>query len=172
MKLIRKSLDILYWGGGVLGAISLIAILLLICAQMIARWTGGMFPGAANYAGYCMASATFFSLAYTLNYGAHIRVTIFLSNLGKYKRAIEIWCYGISAIFMSFFTWSAFERNIQSYKFNFISQGQDVTPLWIPEISMTLGAVLLTIAFFDHLVRLIFTDYMGIEQLTLEERTD
>jgi len=63
---------------------------------------------------------------------------------------------------MPFFSWHAVERNIQTKKFNFISQGLDATPLWIPEISMSVGATLLAIALWDHLLRIIFSDHMGV----------
>ncbi len=172
MRSIRKVLDGLYFLGGVLGGVSMIAILILICSQMVARWLGLTFPGASNYAGYCMAASVFFSLAYALNHGAHIRVTLFLAKLGKTRRYAEIWCYGISALFMTFFFWAALERNLQSYNFKFLSQGQDQTPLWIPEASMTIGAAILAIALWDHLVRFVFTDYAGIVEVPPEERKE
>ena len=59
----RTSLDGLYLSSGLLAALCLIVILLLIVAQMIARWTGEIFPGAPSYAGYFMAAASFFALA-------------------------------------------------------------------------------------------------------------
>ena len=37
---LRKTLDFLYLAAGVAAALCLIAILLLIVAQMVARWTG------------------------------------------------------------------------------------------------------------------------------------
>jgi len=42
-----------------------------------------------------------------------------------------------------------------TWKFNDISQGNDATPLWIPQIGMALGAAVLLIAMVDELVRLI-----------------
>lgn len=172
MRIIRKLLDGLYYIGGVLGGLSMIAILILICIQMVARWMGLTFPGAANYAGYCMAASIFFALAYALNHGAHIRVTLILSNLGRTRKFAEIWCYGFSSILITFFAYASWERNHQSYKFNFLSQGQDEIPLWIPELSMTIGASILTIALWDHVARLLFTDYLGIDDLPPEERTE
>ena len=162
MTTIRKILDGLYLAGGAIGAVFLIFILLIICAQMIARWTGTTFPGSTNYAGYCMAASTFFALAYALNHGAHIRVSLFLGKMGKFQRLGEIWCYAIAGCTMTYLAWYAFERNLQTKKFNFLSQGLDATPLWIPEISMTVGATLLAIALWDHLIRIIFTDHMGV----------
>jgi hypothetical protein len=40
----------------------------------------------------------------------------------------------------------------QSYTFNDVSQGNDATPLWIPQIAMALGAVVLLVAMADGLV--------------------
>ncbi|MDE0114987.1 MAG: TRAP transporter small permease [Albidovulum sp.] len=164
MSTIRKCLDWLYLVGGAIGALFLIFILCIICAQMVARWTGTTFPGSTNYAGYCMAASTFFALAYALNHGAHIRVSLFLGKMGKYRRLGEIWCYAIAGCTMTFFAWYAFERNLQTKKFKFMSQGLDATPLWIPEISMTVGATLFAIALWDHLIRIVFTDHMGIDK--------
>jgi len=42
-----------------------------------------------------------------------------------------------------------------SWKFNDISQGQDKTPLWIPQTAMLIGAVILAIALTDSLISLI-----------------
>ena len=55
MKALRRLLDGLYTGAGALAALCLVVILTLIVAQMVARWTGNVFPGAASYAGYAMA---------------------------------------------------------------------------------------------------------------------
>ena len=40
----------------------------------------------------------------------------------------------------------------QSYTFHDISTANDATPLWLPQISMALGAVVLAIAMVDELV--------------------
>ena len=40
----------------------------------------------------------------------------------------------------------------QSYTFHDISTSNDATPLWLPQLSMALGTVVLAIAFIDELV--------------------
>jgi TRAP-type C4-dicarboxylate transport system permease small subunit len=40
----------------------------------------------------------------------------------------------------------------QSYTFHDISTGNDATPLWIPQLSMAIGTLILFIAFVDELV--------------------
>ena len=94
-RTLRPWLDRLYDLAGGLAALFLIAILIIICLQMAARWTGQQFPGSTDYAGYCMAAASFFALAHAFNRGAHIRVSLLLSKLGRWRNAGELWCLGI-----------------------------------------------------------------------------
>ena len=162
-RALRRILDFLYTAGGVVAAVFLIAILGLIVLQMLARWTGQVFPGATDYAGYCMAGASFFAFAYALNHGAHIRVSIVLNSLPSRGRwFLEIWCFGIGALISTFFARYAIKGTYWSWKLNEISQGLDATPMWIPQLSMAAGTVLLAIAFWDHLIRLVLTGDHGI----------
>jgi len=163
-RALRRVLDFLYLVGGVIAAFFLVAILVIIVLQMLARWTGQVFPGATDYAGYCMASASFFAFAYALNHGAHIRVSLLLTALGKWRRWGEFWCFGIGAITTTYLARYAIRGDFWSWKLNDISQGLDKTPIWIPQLSMSVGSVLLAICFWDHLIRLIFTGDHGIER--------
>lgn len=158
LKSLRRFLDGLYFAGGVIAALFLVAILFLIVVQMLARWTGEVFPGAPNYAGYCMAAASFFAFAHALNRGAHIRVSILLNALGPgARRVLEIWCFAIASALGWYFTYYAGKAVYWSWKFNDISQGQDAMLLWIPQLSMIVGAVLFAVALTDHLFCVIFT---------------
>lgn len=165
MRALRRTLDALYTISGIAAALCLIAILSLIVLQMLARWTGEVFPGAPDYAGYAMAAASFLAFANALNNGAHIRVSILLNAVGPgLRRVINIWCFAIGAItawYVAYFAWRFVKF---SYQFNDISQGQDKTALWIPQSVMLFGAVVFAIALTDHLLRLIFSGDHGIKQ--------
>ena len=155
---LRSALDRLYQLSGILASLFLIAILSLILLQMLARWTGEVFPGAPDYAGYCMAAASFFAFSYALNRGSHIRVSIVLNMLGSAKRRwLNIWCFGIGTALAWYFCYYAFKMTYWSWKFKDISQGQDATPLWIPQMAMVIGVTIFAIALTDHLLHLIFT---------------
>ncbi|MBO9420770.1 TRAP transporter small permease [Labrenzia sp. R4_2] len=157
MTALRKLLDFLYVAAGVVAALCLIAILSLIVIQMLARWTGEVFPGAPNYAGYAMAAASFFAFANALGRGAHIRVSILLNAVPtRMKWFLEIWCFGIGAAIAGYFSYYAYNFVYWSWKFREISQGQDATALWIPQSVMVLGGGLLTVALLDNLVQLLF----------------
>lgn len=166
---LRRLLDGLYLAGGMIAALALVSILAIIVAQMIARWTGVLFPGAANYAGYAMASASFFAFAHALGRGAHIRVSILLNALGRHRRWLEVWCFAIGAALAWYLARYAIKAVYWSWKLNDVSQGQDATPLWIPQTAMAVGAVLLAIAMTDHLVRVLFLGSSGIVSDTVEQ---
>lgn len=154
---LRAGLDWLYLLAGALSALFLVAILVLIVLQMLARWTGEVFPGAAEYVGYSMAAASFLAFAHTLQRGGHIRVSMLLNVLPPLaKRLMEIWCLLIGTGLAWYFVWYAVKAVYWSWKFKDISQGQDATLLWIPQTSMVIGAAILAIALTDFLVHMVF----------------
>lgn len=150
---LRRALDGLYQLSGALAALCLVAILLLIVTQMVARWIGDVFPGAPQYAGYMMAAASFLAFASALNGGAHIRVSILLNTVpDRVKWLLEIWCFGIASAIAAYFVYYAYWFVFWSWKFNEVSQAQDASPLWIPQSVMVIGGGILLIAFLDNLV--------------------
>ncbi|MBJ3778309.1 TRAP transporter small permease [Acuticoccus mangrovi] len=157
-KTIRGVLDALYFACGILAALCLVAILVLIVLQMVARWTGEVFSGAPDYAGYAMAAASFLAFAHALNRGAHIRVAILLVNVPpKARRWVEVWCFAIGTALAWYFVYYGVRFVYWSWKFNDVSQGTDATPLWIPQSAMLFGAFVFALALTDHLLAL-FTD--------------
>lgn len=162
----RKALDLLYIAASVLAALCLIAILVLIVLQMLARWTGEVFPGAPDYAGYAMASASFLAFAGALNAGTHIRVSLILNAVGpKAQRWLNIWCFGIATAVGWYVAYYIYRMLGFAIKFNDVSQGQDATPMWIAQTPMLIGAVILAIALTDNLVSLLLT---GQHRITRE----
>lgn len=167
---IRKLLDQMYWGASFLAAVCLVAILLVILLEMISRWMSIPFPGATEYAGYLMATASFLAFAHALNRGAHIRVSLLLHALRGRRRVAEIWCFAIGSSAACFLAYNACRLVYFSYLLHDFSQGQDETPMWIPQIPFALGAVLLAIAFIDNLLCLVFAgrDNIKIEPSNLK----
>ena len=166
---LRRGLDLLYLAGGAIAAGFLVLLLVLILLQMAARWSGFGFPGSTEYAGYAMAAASFFALAYTLNRGGHIRVSLVLSRLGRFRYVGEVWCFAVGTALTCYLAWYAIRGVAWSRQLGDVSQGQDATPLWIPQLAMAAGSILLAIAFVDNLVRLLAFGAHGIEADPLEE---
>ncbi len=169
MRALRRGLDALYFGCGLVAAFFLVLMLLIIVAQMVARWTGYVFPGATSYAGYAMAAASFFALAHALSRGAHIRVSLLLKAVGGYRRWLELWCFAIGAGLAWFLARYAVKAVQWSWMLGDVSQGQDATPLWIPQLAMAAGSIVFAVAVTDHLARLIFAGDHGIRAETVEQ---
>ncbi|WP_347310510.1 TRAP transporter small permease [Defluviimonas sp. SAOS-178_SWC] len=153
----RRMLDRIYAACIGLAALCLVAMLGVIVIQMIARWSAFTFPGATEYAGYLMASASFLAFAGALNSGAHIRVGLALTALGRHRFWGELWCLLIGTAATAYLAWYAVRLVYWSRKLHDVSQGQDATPLWIVQMPMAFGAILLAIAFLDNLVTLLMT---------------
>ncbi|MCC7280941.1 MAG: TRAP transporter small permease subunit, partial [Acetobacteraceae bacterium] len=76
MGALRRALDFLYLAGGVLGALALVAILLLILAGVAARQVGRVVPSADDLTAFAVAGSAILPLAYSFRHGAHIRVDL------------------------------------------------------------------------------------------------
>lgn len=162
-RILRRLLDGLYLGAGLLAALFLLALLLVIVAAMAARWLGLQFIGGTEYAAYLLAASAFLALGLALRRGAHIRVGLLLNALGPRRRWGEIWCWGIGSALGCTFAWYAVSMVRWSYRLRDISQGQDATPLWVPQLAMAAGAVIFAIALLDGLVGLLLTGSAGPE---------
>tara|TARA_R110002126_G_scaffold158986_1_gene306271 strand:+ start:2770 stop:3480 length:711 start_codon:yes stop_codon:yes gene_type:complete len=200
LKPVWRFLNFVYSVSGALAAVFMVIILLLIVAQMIARWSNIHFPGSTEYAGYSMAATSFFALAHALNRGAHIRVSIFL-NMNRFTmKWLDVFAMTIAAIIATYFARFAIKTNFLSEMLNDRTQGTDkvpewiitvfemlttspmkwaelwantgsewvFTPVWLPQIPMSLGATLLAIALWDNLIRLLVNGQSSIVGETVE----
>jgi TRAP-type C4-dicarboxylate transport system permease small subunit len=149
----RKLLDALYDGAAWLAALFMIALLVMVLLAIVSRLAHFHVPGTDAYAGYLMAGAGFLALAHTLKRGEHIRVTLLLSALkGRARRALEVWALAAASALAALFAFYSVRLAWQSRQFHDISTGNDATPLWIPQLGMAVGTVVLLIAFVDELV--------------------
>lgn len=149
----RAFLDRLYNAAGVLAALFLIGTLAMVLVGIAGRLLNFHVPGTDSYAGYCMAAAGFLALAHTLKRGEHIRVTLLIEHLGaKARRGLDLWSLGAATLLAALFAFYSVRLAVQSWQFNDISTGNDATPLWIPQLTMAFGTLILFIAFVDEFV--------------------
>lgn len=190
-----RGMDRVYTAAGAIAACALMVILLIMVAQMGARWAGVTFSGSTKYAGYMMAISSFFGLAYALRHGAHIRVSLLLTVNAWTARWLDRAALLLAAWIATYFArfaikqannkWLLKERTddldtvpewLLSTMRMFVNAPGDwaviwaetgdawvPTPMWLPKIAMTLGTVLLAVAFWDLLIRTLVTDKNPIE---------
>ena len=149
----RRSLDFLYDATAWLAALSMIGVLVMVLNSILGRLLNFHLPGSDAYAGYSMAAAGFLALAHTLKKGEHIRVTLVIGRLrGGARRALELLSLSAAVLLAGLFAFYACRLVWQSHLFNDMSTSNDATPLWIPQLSMAVGTVVLFIAFVDEWV--------------------
>jgi TRAP-type C4-dicarboxylate transport system permease small subunit len=149
----RRLLDRLYDAAGYLAAFFLVATLLWVVVGIAGRFLGFYVRGNDAYAGYAMAACGFLALAHTLKKGEHIRVELLLQKASpRVRRALQLWSYGAAALLAALFAFYSVKLAWQSYTFNDISTANDATPLWIPQIAMAAGTIVLLVAFVDEFV--------------------
>ena len=149
----RAFLDMLYRLSGALAAVGMVGTLLLVASGILARPLGLYLPGTDDYAGYAMAACGFLSLAYTFKHGEHIRVSLVLERVGpRLRAALEWFSLAAATAVAATLAFYSVRLVLQSHEFEEVSQGIDATPLWIPQLTMAIGALVLLIALVDDLV--------------------
>jgi TRAP-type C4-dicarboxylate transport system permease small subunit len=153
LRSLDKNLNKLYKFSGYVAAIFLILVAVFILIGVSSRIFGFYIRGLAEYSGYCMASASFFALAYTFIEGGHIRITLFLEKLSGYKKRIaEIWCLSIASLFSGYLAFYFIKMLIISYKFQERSEGADEILIWIPQTSVAIGSTIFFISVFHQFI--------------------
>ena len=161
----RRILDTIYRVTLWLSALCLMAIALMVGAQMATRLFDGVLSlvrlprtdfvilSLDEICGYLLAGASFLALAGTLKAGAHIRVTLVLAALGeRTRRYVEIWAFGFAAAASGYLTYQFVYFTWVSLRFHEVSPGVVRVPLAIPQAAMAFGALILTVALIDELV--------------------
>jgi TRAP-type C4-dicarboxylate transport system permease small subunit len=144
----------LYRASGLLSAASLVLICVMILAQVVARNLGTTVRDAEEFAAWAMAAAGFFGLPYALYCGSHVRVQVGLRFLpASMQHPMEVLASFMGLAISAYLAWYCTSFVIESYRFNELSQGLIPVPLWIPQLPMVIGSVLLVLAFGERLVR-------------------
>jgi TRAP-type C4-dicarboxylate transport system permease small subunit len=149
----RRFLNSIYTGSGVLAGIFLILIGALSLAQILGRVLGFDAYSFDDFAGFCMAASSFLGLAHTYGRNEQIRVAILIDHVHGTKRMVmEAICLAACTFLIGYFSWYAGDMVLTSYQINDVSQGLVAVPLWIPQSGMALGLTILTVALFDDLL--------------------
>ncbi len=181
----RTVLDRLYRVSGAAAALCLLAICLVVVAQVGGRIVDGiatlitgeriglLVPSAAEFSGFFLAAASFLALAYTFRADGHIRVSLLVTRFsGRPRHWLEVWCLAFAVALTGFFTWHTILLVADSVEYGEVSYGMIPVPLWIPQSFMALGLIVLTIALVDDLVRVLRgkkPSYEGVGEGLLNE---
>ncbi|WP_319496952.1 TRAP transporter small permease [uncultured Cohaesibacter sp.] len=152
--------------GGVLATLCLIILTFLVFSEVIlAAWTK-LFPGshadipvAWEYSGYLMGAAFMLGSSITMRAGGHVRVTALIGMLPpKVRHAVECFTTAIGMLFSGFLSYALLMAAYRSFLDGNVSFAS-YTPLWIPQTAIAVGALFLTLALIERLIRC----FLGLE---------
>ena len=152
----RRFLDRLYTASGVVGAVCLASIAAVMLAQAAMREMGMLLRGADDIVAWLCAASAFFAMGYTFRHGELVRVGILIDHLPpRTRRRAEVGALGGALIVVGYILWAAASFVFESWKFDEVAQGLIKVPIWIPQMSFVLGALVFFIAVLDEFVVLV-----------------
>lgn len=151
----QRFVDLLALAGAYLAAACLIAMVLLVLAEISTGLLSRVIPSmpsgirfAWEYSAYLMGSAFMFGGALSLRSGMQLRVELLLrAGQGRFERPLEIFSSLVGAIFLGVLAWSLAAFTLQSWSSSQVS-GDTLTPLWIPQSALLLGTVIFALQAF------------------------
>lgn len=149
----RKFLDALFVWSGKFAALFVLAIFVVMMATSIFRLVGWSTGGFEDVVGWLTAASAFLGLAHAFKHGEFVRVGLVLDALKPGPRRIaEVLSLSIAAAFTGYLAWSVGNYVYDSFQFGDMANGLIVIPIWIPQCSFVLGALMLFIAVIDELI--------------------
>ncbi|MBV6274309.1 TRAP transporter small permease [Alcaligenaceae bacterium CGII-47] len=164
----RRLIAGLCQAAGIISAAMLVSMVSLILIQITGRIVGFRFLDAGELSGYLLAAMSFLALAYTFREGGHIRVNVLIANLaGKRRWVVEVLCLLVAIAITAFFSWSSVILTLESYQFGARSTGLMAIELWIPQLGMAIGSVLLSLTLLEGLIDVLRGDMPAYQRAEL-----
>jgi TRAP-type C4-dicarboxylate transport system permease small subunit len=149
----RSFLDRLYDAAGYLAGFFVFAIFAVMIGQTVMRELGLRTGGTDDIVAWFCAASAFLAMAHTFRWGDFVRVTLLLDNLGpRVRHVFEAWSLAVAAVFVGYLAFSTCRFVYDSWQFNDMANGLIAIPMWIPQMSFVVGALLLLVAVVDELI--------------------
>ncbi len=149
----RRFLNFLYDAAGYLAAFFVFGIFVLMIAQTVMREVNMPTGGTDDLVAWFCAAAFFLALAHTFRHGDFVRVSLLIGHLSTRARIVfESAALAIAAVFTGYLSWWAVRYVYESWKYQEVSTGVIIVPIWIPQLSFVLGAALLFVALIDEFI--------------------
>ena len=153
---VRKALAFAYDAAGYLAAFFIFGIFVLMIAQTVMRELEMRTGGTDDLVSWFCAAAFFLALAHTFRHGDFVRVSLVIERLApEARRIFETTALAIAAAFTGYLAFWAVRYVYESWQYKETSTGVIVVPIWIPQLSFSIGAVLLFVAVLEQLVLVI-----------------
>lgn len=152
----RRTLNLVYDLAGVAAAIFVVAIFVTMVSASALRQIGIATAGVDDLVSWMTAAAAFLGLAHTFRNGDFVRMTLVIDRFsGRPRRLVEGVALAVGVVCTGCASWWVVGSVIDSWRYQEMSTGLLVAPLWIPQISFAVGALLLFVAFVDEFIHVL-----------------
>jgi TRAP-type C4-dicarboxylate transport system permease small subunit len=152
---LRRFLDRLYAASGAAAALCLAAIAAVMLAQAAMREFGMLLRGADDIVAWFCAATAFLALGHTFRRGELVRVGLLIEHLpARARRPVNLAALALALAFAGYMAYAVSRFVYESWKFKEVAQGLIQIPIWIPQMSFVIGALVFFVAVLDEFVAL------------------
>jgi len=109
--------------------------------------------GADDIVAWLCAASAFLALGHTFRRGELVRIGLLVDHLPpRVRRPLALVALALTVAFVGYMAYAVVRFVFESWKFNEVAQGLIQIPIWIPQMSFALGALILFIAVLDEFV--------------------
>lgn len=151
VDIVQRGLDRVLVATGYLAGFLFLGLAFFVTYDVLARKWGDELgipttKVTDEVAGYLLVLAATWGFAYTLRAGAHVRIDVLLPHMALSVRAVmDFLAHVLMALFACMFAWRTWLLVLDSWETGIRSSTYLLTPLWIPQVIMSLGFSLLAI---------------------------
>lgn len=150
---LRRGLDLVYALGGALAALCVLAIFVLMIGASVGRSLEWRVSWVNDVVAWLCAASAFLGMAYSFRNGDFVRVTLLLEAVpARARRWLEVVSLAVALVAIGYLGFWAARFTYESWDFNDIAGNMVPIPLWIPQMSFVIGALILVIAVLDECV--------------------
>jgi TRAP-type C4-dicarboxylate transport system permease small subunit len=149
----RRALNAAFAAAGALAAACVAAIFALMIFASVGRMLGWRVGGVNDVVSWLTAAAAFLAMAHAFKHGDFVRVTLLLEAVNeRTRRMLEVGALVLAALAIGYLAWWAARFTWESRAFGDMAGGLVVIPIWIPQLTFVVGALLFWLAVVDELV--------------------
>jgi TRAP-type C4-dicarboxylate transport system permease small subunit len=153
---LRRFLDRLYAASGAVAALCLAGIAVVMLAQAAMRELGLLLRGADDIVAWLCAGTAFLALGHTFRRGELVRVGLLIDHLPPWlRRKVNLAALAIALAFVGYMLYAVARFVYESWAFKEVAQGLIQIPIWIPQMSFLLGALVFFVAVLDEFIVLV-----------------
>lgn len=136
-----------------MASLCVLIILLLMVGASLGRSLDWRVSWINDVVSWLCAAAAFLGMAYSFRNGDFVRVTLLLEKASPRARHwLEVVSLATASVAISYLGFWAARFTYQSWEFNDIAGNMVAIPLWIPQLSFVIGALILIVAVVDECV--------------------